>query len=341
MLEKPLQASLTAAGLQWKLASLTLALAVLVVVSSASLVSPPGASLQQNSIIKVSSSTEEKGVEYCSDNRMTANPIRRYPAVFICHGGGPMPVLGDPSQANLAKELRKLGSEMVAKNGKPRAICVISAHYEAHVMSIGGSAKPKMIYDYGGFPAEAYKLKYPAPGDSQLATQISQLLTKSNIRHVVEDDRGYDHGVFVPLMLMFPDADIPVVPISVLRSQDPKEHIAVGEALAPLREEGIFFVGSGSSTHNFAYFFRPETVGATFSDQLIASLTDPQLTADQRATTVSQFLSFDKAFEAQVKGAAEHFMPLLTIVGLAKRQAASAFMKTEMLNSIQTMFTFE
>lgn len=167
------------------------------------------------------------------------------PVVYIPHGGGPMPLLGEPGHKELIQFLKAVPNTLP----KPKAIVMISAHWESDVASISSGSRPGMIYDYGGFPAETYEYQYPAPGNPELATQIAKLMTQQGIGCQLDPLRGYDHGTFVPLMLMYPKADIPVVQVSLLQSFDPAQHIALGQALAPLREQGVLIIGSGMSFH--------------------------------------------------------------------------------------------
>jgi aromatic ring-opening dioxygenase catalytic subunit (LigB family) len=240
----------------------------------------------------------------------------RYPALFICHGGGPMPLLDDPSMRSAVKNWKQHVRDFYSGSNKPTAIVVVSAHYEtSREVHVGGAATPKMIYDYGGFPPETYKLQYPAPGKPELSERIVQLLKKAGIAAKLDASRGFDHGVFVPLMLMWPDADIPVIPMSVLRSQGAAEHIAIGRAISELRDENILILGSGSSSHNF--HARGPRAGSAFNDHLSRVITDAGTTAQERERLLEEYLSFPGAEEAQQAGAAEHLVPLFTVLGTA------------------------
>lgn len=176
------------------------------------------------------------------------------PIVFIPHGGGPMPLLGDANHRELSAFLRELPKQLP----RPRAILVISAHWEENVASVTSAAAPGMLYDYYGFPPESYEFQYPAPGEPVLAQQVVSLLSAAGIAARLDPARDYDHGTFVPLMLAYPEATIPVVQLSLLHSLDPADHIALGKALAPLREQGVLLFGSGLSFHNMRAFFSPD-----------------------------------------------------------------------------------
>lgn len=132
----------------------------------------------------------------------------------------------------------------------PRAILVVTAHWEAEVVSFTGGPRPQLIYDYYGFPKETYELRYDAPAEPALARRAANLLRDASIDARVDDAHGWDHGVFIPLMVMYPTASIPVVAMSLHRSLDPAFHVSVGAALRPLRDDGVLIVGSGMSYHN-------------------------------------------------------------------------------------------
>ena len=181
----------------------------------------------------------------------------RQPTLFIPHGGGPCffmdPPPNDPHAWDaMAAYLRGIAASLPAK---PRAILVISAHWETPRPTVMTAAHPPMLFDYYGFPEHTYKLEYPAPGSPELASRVRALLADAGIASDADDARGYDHGVFVPFLLMFPDADIPIVQLSLRGDLDPAAHIAIGRALAPLRDEGVLIVGSGMSYHNLRRFW--------------------------------------------------------------------------------------
>jgi len=178
--------------------------------------------------------------------------MRRFPAVYIPHGGGPWPFVETrfapkESWATLQEYLVSL---VTALPERPRAVLVVSAHWEEPVVTLMSGPRPPMLYDYSGFPPDAYTLQWPAPGAPELAERARALLQKNGFRAALDPERGFDHGTFVPLKLAIPEADIPVLQVSLLEGLDPRQHLALGRALAPLRDDGVFFVGSGSSYHN-------------------------------------------------------------------------------------------
>lgn len=171
------------------------------------------------------------------------------PVVFVTHGGGPFPVLREDS---LSRHLRALGKQVAAT--KPKAILMVSAHWEEKQATLISDSRPSLLYDYYGFPPESYSLKYDAPGDSALAASIQAMLRSHGLAAELKSGRGWDHGVFIPLLLMLPAADTPVVQLSLLSSLDAAAHIKLGRALEVLRDQGVFIIGSGSSFHNMRTF---------------------------------------------------------------------------------------
>jgi aromatic ring-opening dioxygenase catalytic subunit (LigB family) len=184
------------------------------------------------------------------------------PVAFIPHGGGPWPFveMGLPREELLAlsdylRSVRRLPPR------QPRALLVISAHWEEPVPTVMTSARPPMLYDYYGFPPESYRITWPAPGDPPLAARVAGLLEAAGFRTAADPQRGFDHGAFVPLKVTFPDADVPAIQLSLKQGLDPAEHLELGRALAPLRREDVFIVGSGMTFHNLRAFGDPRTAG--------------------------------------------------------------------------------
>src|SRR3954471_16033260 len=166
----------------------------------------------------------------------------RFPAIFVSHGAPTLPIEQSPAQQFISG----LGSLL----GKPTAILVVSAHWESGEAAISSAVRPETIYDFFGFPQELYRMVYPAPGAPELASSVSGLLKQKGIATQVHPARGLDHGAWVPLMLMYPEADIPVTQLSIQTPLGAAHQLAVGAALAPLREEGVLILASGSTTHN-------------------------------------------------------------------------------------------
>jgi len=172
-------------------------------------------------------------------------------AIYLSHGGGPLPILGDAQHAEMVRFMK----EFARSRRRPDSIIVVSAHWEERVPSIISSANPPLRYDYYGFPREAYSLSYPLPGNPSLAGAIRDSFAAAGIESELETSRGFDHGVFIPLMLMYPESPIPTVQISLIAGLDPARHIHMGKALKPLLSENVLIVGSGFSFHNMNAFF--------------------------------------------------------------------------------------
>lgn len=252
---------------------------------------------------------------------MTTTNTQRMPVAFLPHGGGPWPFveLGFGDKEELAQLAEYLRSVKALPKTAPKALLVVSAHWEEGVPTVMTSTNPPMLYDYYGFPPESYTITWPAPGDPKLARRVRDLLEGAGIKTGEDAERGYDHGTFVPLKLTYPDADVPVVQLSLKRGLDPAEHIAMGKALAPLRDEGVFIVGSGMTFHNLRAFSRASApVAAQFDEWLRATTTLPE--AERNAGLVA----WAKAPAAkQAHPREEHLLPLMVIAGAAGEDKAT------------------
>lgn len=238
--------------------------------------------------------------------------MARLPTYFISHGGGPWPWLPDmrkmmaPLEASLANMPREIGET-------PKAILMISGHWEEDDFAVMSSPAPGMVYDYGGFPDFTYKIKYAAPGAPQLATRVEELLKAADLPTHLDPTRGFDHGVFAPMQVMYPQANVPLFEVSIRHSYDPRQHLALGKALAPLRDEGILIVGSGLSYHNLrgfsAQFKEPS---AQFDTWLNTAMMSPP---EQRE---AYLIDWEKAPAARICHPQEdHLIPLMAAVGAA------------------------
>lgn len=258
-------------------------------------------------------------------------PILKFPAVFVNHGGGPMPLLG--RQPGLVKSMQEVVTKFLP-NEPPSAIVIISAHWEADPITINSSPHPSMYYDYGGFPKETYEYQYPAPGSPGLAARIQNLLADQGLESQLNATRGYDHGVFVPLLIMYPEATIPVVQVSLHKSLDAKINIDVGKALAPLRDDNILILGSGYTFHNFDAIFHPSTkslqVARSFNTWLKETIllpNDTSCSVEDKKDTLSEVMLKD-AYTKRIHSLAdwaiapggrfshpreEHLLPLLVV----------------------------
>jgi aromatic ring-opening dioxygenase catalytic subunit (LigB family) len=237
------------------------------------------------------------------------------PTLFIPHGAGPcffMDWTRGPADT-WDKTARWLNGLVAGLPERPRAILVVSGHWEEPQFTVGSSPKPAMIFDYYGFPEETYRLRFDAPGSPTLAGRVRALLAGAGLPTAEDRERGYDHGVFVPLLLATPDADIPVVQLSLRHDLDPEAHLAAGRALRPLRDEGVLIVGSGMSWHNMAGF-SPAFTGKSeaFDAWLSAALSDP-------ATRDNAIRHWDRGpYAREAHPREEHLAPLFVAAGAAE-----------------------
>jgi len=239
----------------------------------------------------------------------------RLPVVYLPHGGGPWPFVdvGFGDQAELDALAAYLRSVRSVPKTAPKALLVISAHWEEVVPTVMTARKPPMLYDYYGFPPESYQLTWPAPGQPELAARVQSLLGAAGFKTAADDARGFDHGTFVPLKLAYPEAEVPTVQLSLKRGLDPLEHLAIGRALAPLRDEGVFIVGSGMTYHNLRAFGpQAAPISQAFDGWLQKAGTAPQAERD------GQLAHWAKAPAARLAHPREeHLLPLMVIAGAA------------------------
>ena len=241
----------------------------------------------------------------------SAHPATQ-PSLFIPHGGGPCFFMPDPQGmwARMADYLRALPASLPEP---PRAILVVSGHWEERAFAFTGSAgHPGLIYDYYGFPPETYALEWPAPGAPWLAERGAGLLRAAGLPTAIDAERGFDHGVFVPLKVAFPDAEVPVVQMSLHASLDPALHLAAGEALAPLREEGVIVLGSGMSFHNLRAMGDPRVAEPSRAfDRWLGEAAAS--TAEERAARLARWEQAPWARLCHPRE--EHLLPLMVAAG--------------------------
>lgn len=236
------------------------------------------------------------------------------PVLYLPHGGGPMPLMNDPAHAGLIAFLRDIGK----RYPRPAAIVLVSGHWEARVPALNAAAAPPLLFDYYGFPPETYRIAYPAPGDPALAALIAGLLKAGGFTSELVRDRGYDHGVFVPLKLVYPDADVPIVQLSLIEGLDAGQYIRLGRCLTPLRERNVAIIGSGMSFHNLQAVFagaRADLRAASdqFDQWLRDTIADPALDETQRADALAHW---DQAPYARFSHPREeHLLPLHVCYG--------------------------
>lgn len=243
--------------------------------------------------------------------------------VYFSHGGGPLPILGDASHTAMLDFMKKLPEQL----RKPEAILVISAHWEENTATLLSAKSPEMFYDYYGFPQEAYQITYPAPGNPQFADKIARLLVKNGIPARLDPQRGFDHGLFIPLKMMYPQADIPSLQLSLLRGLDPTAHINLGKALRDLMNENFLVIGSGFSFHNMRAFAwegdgQPDPANDAFQDWLIETCTAPHSQSEREQLLAG----WEKAPSARYcHPREEHLLPLHVCLGLANKPARLVF----------------
>ncbi len=243
--------------------------------------------------------------------------------VYFSHGGGPLPILGDASHQAMLDFMAQLPARLT----RPDAILVISAHWEESAATLLGAPNPPMFSDYYGFPDAAYRITYPAPGSPTLADRIAGLLQENQIPARIDPARGFDHGLFIPLKMMYPDADIPSLQLSLLRGLDPAAHIALGKALRAFAAENILVIGSGFSFHNMRAFSwqgedTPDPANDAFQDWLIEVNTGPASQAERE----QRMIEWQKAPSARYcHPREEHLLPLHVCLGMADRPAELVF----------------
>ncbi len=258
------------------------------------------------------------------------------PTYYIPHGGGPWPFMPERAAelGSLAAFLRGLIADL---GTTPRAIVVISGHWEESVPTVSARADYSMLYDYYGFPEHTYALQYPAPGSPDVAREVVAALAAAGVPSATEHERGYDHGVFVPFMLVDPDATIPVVPLSLVAGLDAAQHLAIGRALAPLRRDNVLIVGSGMSFHNLRALFsgapldRANEFDAWLNDAVTG---DP----DRRDARLAAWASAPSARFAHPRE--EHLIPLMVAAGAAEGEPATRVYNDNVMGAATSGFRF-
>lgn len=268
---------------------------------------------------------------------MAVKTLETLPTYFVSHGGGPWTYMKeelghryDRLEASLQDMPRQLGM-------LPKAVLMISAHWEEKDFTVSTNPNPPMVYDYSGFPAHTYQVKYNAPGSPELALQVRSLLQGAGHSVALDPERGFDHGTFTVMFAMYPEAQVPVVQLSLKRGYDPKLHLEVGKALATLRQEGVLILGSGLSYHNLRNF---GPGGALASQQFDAWLqqTLVQSDATQRSDKLIDWASAPAARLAHPRE--DHLLPLMVAVGAAQDEAATCFYHEETFQGGITVSSF-
>ena len=269
-------------------------------------------------------------------------PTVRQPTLFIPHGAGPCFFMDwNPPHTwdRMAEFLRAIPASLPAR---PKAIALVTAHWLAPEPSLSSAAQPGMLFDYHGFPPHTYELSYPAPGAPQLAERAAALMAQAGFAPVLDGERGYDHGTFIPLMVAFPAADIPVLQLSLLGSLDAAAHVALGRALAPLRGEGVLIVGSGMSYHNMRGYRDPASgpIAAEFDRWLTDTLA---LQAPERNARLADWAtaSGPAGRASHPPRAEEHLLPLHVVAGAAGDSSGRKVFTDEVLAVAISAFRFD
>ena len=258
------------------------------------------------------------------------------PTYFIPHGGGPCFFMEwDPPET-----WKKMGDwlrGMAADIGKPKAVLVISGHWEEDAFAVTAGKSPPLIFDYYGFPPETYELTYAAPGSPDLAKKVVSLLAQAGLPARLDDSRGFDHGVFIPFKLIYPDADVPVVQLSLQKDLDPAQHIAAGKALASLRDEGVLIVGSGMSYHNLPKFMRGTGTedAQKFDTWLTTAATAP---SERRDGLLAQWDAAPSARQAHPRE--EPLLPLMVAAGAAGNDAGKKVLADAVMGCAISAYKF-
>ncbi len=263
----------------------------------------------------------------------------RLPTLYLPHGGGPcffMEWTMGPRDTwdRMATWLRGVDASLPER---PRALLVISSHWEAAVPTVTSASAPPLIYDYSGFPPHTYELTWPAPGSPQLADRVRALLGAAGIEAAEDPRRGFDHGVFVPLKVAYPEPRLPTVELSLQVGLDPARHLAIGRALEPLRDEGVFIVGSGMSYHNMRAFMTPAAAASSsrFDRWLADAVAEPPPARDAALTDWAKAPAAREAHPRE-----EHLLPLMVAAGAAGADRGRPVFRDEVMGAVVSAFQF-
>lgn len=270
---------------------------------------------------------------------MTTTHYERQPALFIPHGGGPCFFMDwNPPETwmGMGNFLKGIAATLPQR---PDAIVLVSAHWLESQFSVTAHPRPELIYDYYGFPPHTYELTYPAPGDPHLAERVAGLLSDARLPPQLDASRGFDHGMFIPLKMMFPAADIPVIQLSLRRDLDPQAHIDAGRALASLRDENVLIIGSGMSFHNMRAYgdSRFSEISDEFDDWLTGAV---QSAAAEREQQLKGWASAPRAMLCHPQGGEEHLIPLLVAAGAASSEPGQKIYSERVMQTTISAFRF-
>jgi aromatic ring-opening dioxygenase catalytic subunit (LigB family) len=262
------------------------------------------------------------------------------------HGGGPCFFMewNPPSTWDrMAAYLRHIPQDVGVR---PKAIVLISGHWEEEVVTIQNNALPPLLYDYYGFPPHTYEITFPAAGAPGLSSRIAALLGEAGIAWKYDHNRGFDHGVFIPLKVAFPNADVPIVQVSLLASLDAKAHIRLGQALAPLRDEGVLIIGSGMTYHNMGTMMATmrgdgQPVSPDSGSQRFDAWLEEVLTRATPKSRINALAAWDKAPAARkAHPREEHLLPLHVAVGAAGTDLGRKTLTDVVMGAVESAFRF-
>jgi aromatic ring-opening dioxygenase catalytic subunit (LigB family) len=242
-------------------------------------------------------------------------------SIFISHGGGPLPLLGDAGHGQLVDTLKSIAARVKT----PDSILLVSAHWEEDVPTITSGKNPSLIYDYYGFPEESYSIDYPCPGNPALAKEVYDSLQSVNITAKLDEKRGFDHGMFVPLKIMYPEANIPCVQLSLTNDLDASHHLNVGAALRNIAQKNVLVIGSGFSFHNMRAFFSSDNPESTrlnhaFEEWLKDTCSNVTYSEDERKQRLTDWAKAPGARFCHPRE--EHLLPLHVCYGLVQSPSA-------------------
>ena len=255
-------------------------------------------------------------------DELVAAKAPRMPVIYVPHGGGPWPFVevGFGPKGTWDGLRAYLAGLPAALPEPPKALLVVSAHWEAPKPTVSTAAKPTMLYDYSGFPKAAYSVQWPAPGSPKLAAQVRQLLQAAGIESTEDAERGFDHGTFVVTKVAWPEAKVPTIQLSLQRGLDPTSHLALGRTLQPLRDQGVLILGSGMSYHNMRGFRtaarggeNPATLASRVFDAWLVETIAAAPAERERRLTVWETAPAARACHPRE----EHLLPLMVRAGAA------------------------
>eukprot|EP01029_Cantina_marsupialis_P012264 TRINITY_DN270916_c0_g1_i1.p1 TRINITY_DN270916_c0_g1~~TRINITY_DN270916_c0_g1_i1.p1 ORF type:complete len:269 (-),score=54.24 TRINITY_DN270916_c0_g1_i1:103-909(-) len=257
--------------------------------------------------------------------------------LFVSHGGGPLPLLGHEEHKEMISTLKSISKKI----RKPSAILMISAHWEEKTFHVTSTDNPSLIYDYYGFPRESYSIEYPCKSDPTLAEEVIGSFKKAGIECNADEKRGFDHGLFVPLKIMYPEAHIPCIQLSLKSNMNAEEHINIGTALSNIDYDNLLIIGSGFSFHNMSAFFSEGThiskeKNESFEDWLINTFSDSTMSEDERT---NKLIHWDSAPSARFcHPREEHLLPLHVCYGASGKTACMEYFEVEILNKKSSMY---